>query len=139
MDPLAFRIPIAAGLPVTTTRVIEALAKEGFGVLCQIDVTSIFKTKLGTDFRPYLILGVCNPALAHRALTADPEAGLLLPCSITIEETGPETSEVRIANPDAIIAVGRFAEMGEVRQVASEARARLARVADQLAERVLLP
>src|SRR5690606_20567519 len=79
--------------------VTAALKTQGFGVLTRIDVRATLKEKLGEDFRPYTILGACNPPLAHKALTAAPEIGLLLPCNVTVEQTQPGQSLVRIANP----------------------------------------
>lgn len=133
MEPLAFHATVGGALPGALARLTEALKQEGFGVLTHVDLAEAFKTKLGIEFRPYAILGVCNPGLAHRAITADPQAGLLLPCTATIEQTGPESSTVSIANPEAMLAVGDFAETPEIKRVATEARAKLARVADRLA------
>ncbi len=87
-------------------KVIAALKEEGFGVLTRIDVRATLKEKLGEDFRPYVILGACNPPLAHRALSQDAVAGLLLPCNVTVEEDPAGGSIARIANPEMMMTVG---------------------------------
>jgi len=113
-------------------RTKEALKKEGFGVLTSIDVQATLKEKLDIDFRPYTILGACNPPLAHRALDQDAVTGLLLPCNVTVEENDETSSIVRIANPEVIFTVGSLEENSEIMEVAHEARERLERVAESL-------
>ncbi len=113
-------------------RVTQALKSEGFGVLTRIDVKATLKEKLGEDFRPYAILGACNPPLAHRALSADPVIGLMLPCNVTVEAVEQDSSIVRIANPLAMMMVGRLADSAELARVAQEARERLERVSMKL-------
>ncbi len=110
-------------------RVTEALKAEGFGVLTEIDVKETLKKKLGVDFRPYKILGACNPPLAHRALTAAPEVGLLLPCNVTVAQADENTIEVSIVDPMAMMG---FVGRPELEPIAEEARARLERVASAL-------
>lgn len=101
----------------------DALKGEGFGVLTEIDVQQTLRAKLGTDMPAYSILGACNPPLAHRALTAEPEIGLLLPCNVLVRAEGDET-RVDIANPEAMLAiVGK----PELYAVAAEAKERLER------------
>lgn len=109
-----------------------ALKAEGFGVLTSIDVRATMKEKLDQEFRPYAILGACNPPLAHRALSQDAVAGLLLPCNVTVEADGESASIVRIANPEMILTVGSLEENTELSAVAQEARIRLERVAEAL-------
>ena len=87
-------------------RVREELMKEGFGILTEIDVEETLQEKLGADFRPYRILGACNPALAHEALTAETEIGLLLPCNVIVYESeGGEGSEIAVLDPEVQLAV----------------------------------
>ena len=109
-------------------RTKAALKEEGFGVLTEIDVKKTIKEKLGADFRKYVILGACNPPLAHRALSADPFVGLLLPCNVVVyEEAGGSVVS-------AIDPVGMMAdvESDTLKQVAAEVRPRLERVIRKL-------
>lgn len=76
------------GIDEVIDTVTEALKVEGFGVLTRIDVNNVLKTKIDVDFRPYTILGACNPVLAHKALSARPDVGLMLPCNVTVEQSG---------------------------------------------------
>ncbi|MCC6801990.1 MAG: DUF302 domain-containing protein [Anaerolineae bacterium] len=114
----------------TIRRVTEALKTEGFGVLTEIDVTATLKQKLDIDFRPYRILGACNPRLAYRALSAAPDVGLLLPCNVTITPFDEGTTQVTIVNPLAMMSV--IAD-DALKQVAQEAHERLSRVIAALA------
>lgn len=111
----------------------EELAKEGFGVLFEIDMAGTLKKKLDVDFRPYVILGACNPPLAHRALSAERELGLLLPCNVIVYAGDePGTSMVAAMDPAAAL---ELAENDEVTQVATEVRERLERVLEGVAGR----
>ena len=87
--------------------VTDALKSEGFGVLTEIDVSQTLKKKLNLDFRRYIILGACNPGLAHRALIAEPEIGLLLPCNVVLQEE-PGGVAVSIADPRAMFAMSEI-------------------------------
>lgn len=84
-------------------RVIAALKQYGFGVITQIDVRQTLKEKLDLEFRPYKILGACNPALAHRALEIDPQVGLMLPCNVTVSELKDGSVEVAIVDPRIMV------------------------------------
>jgi uncharacterized protein (DUF302 family) len=110
-------------------QVTAALKAEGFGVLTEIDVKDTLKKKLGVDFRPYKILGACNPPLAYRALSAAPEVGLLLPCNVTVSYVADDVTEVSIIDPLSMLG---FVQHPDLEPVAEEARARLDRVAAAL-------
>src|SRR5574340_843714 len=104
----------------TRTRVIEALKVEGFGILTEIDVKETLKNKIGVDFRAYKILGACNPALSHRALSIDPEVGVVLPCNVTVRHLEDGASEVALVDPVEMLKPFTDSAM---RDVAHEARA----------------
>lgn len=114
----------------------EALAREGFGILTQIDVRATLAKKLGADFRPYTILGACNPSLAHRAIIGEPHVGLLLPCNVVVQETAPGGVEVSLASPRAMFEpVGNLA-LGDL---VNEADQRIAAVAEHLRQAAPAP
>jgi uncharacterized protein (DUF302 family) len=104
-------------------RVEAALQEEGFGILTRIDVRETLKKKINVDFRPYVILGACNPPLAHRALSAEDTIGLMLPCNVVVAETGTG-SEVSIARPTVMM---QIAAAEGLESVAEEAQERLGR------------
>jgi len=133
-EEIGFEVHLAECYDEALERVIAALKTEGFGVLSRIDVRAILKEKLGEDFRPYAILGACNPPLAHRALETDPVVGLMLPCNVTVEADGEDGAIVRIANPEMMMQVGSLQTNDAIKTVASEARIRLERVANSLLE-----
>ncbi len=106
------------------SRVVEALKSQGFGVLTEIDVQKTLKEKLGAEMEPYLILGACNPRLAHEALTVDRSLGLLLPCNVVLREIGPDV-EVSIVDPETMFEVADPATKTALAALPGEARARL--------------
>ncbi len=119
------------GYDEAVTRVTEALKVEGFGVLTTIDVKETLKQKLGVDFRRYVILGACNPQLAHRALTLEPGVGLLLPCNVVVSES-PQGAVVQMVKPEAMLGV---VERKELAPIAQDADARLRRALEALGSR----
>jgi uncharacterized protein (DUF302 family) len=132
-ESLGFTVTLDLPFEVAMARTRDALKAESFGVLTEIDVAGTFKAKLERDFRPYVILGACNPSLAWRALHANVEVGLLLPCNVTVEAAEEGKSIVRIVDPIQMLAGADPGANAEIRAVAEEARVKLARVADALA------
>jgi len=124
-----FNIQVKGSFDDTVKRVTEALKTEGFGVLTDIDVQATMKAKLGIDGKPYRILGACNPPLAHKAISADPDIGLLLPCNVVVREDAAGSIIVGFMDP---IAVLKLTDNPGITDIAKDVRARLERVRDQL-------
>jgi len=132
MDSIGFEVKMKQNFEDSVELVINALKAEGFGVLTEIDVKATLKKKLDTDFRPYVILGACNPPLAYQALTNQPEVGMMLPCNVTVEASEDGGSIVRILDPKMMMIVGEFANNASLIDVATEAHEKLLRVAKSL-------
>jgi uncharacterized protein (DUF302 family) len=121
---------LAVTVPLTYERAVEAvraaLATEGFGVLTEIDIRATLKKKLDAEFRPYVILGACNPPLAHQALSAELDIGLLLPCNVVVYAADkPGTSVVAALDPEEMLGLtGR----ADIRPLATDVKARMTRV-----------
>ena len=126
---LGITVHLSVNYETALSQTIDALKVEGFGVLTEIDVKETMKKKLGVDLAPYKILGACNPPLAHRALTAAPEVGLLLPCNVTVRQL--EDGRIEVAMIDPLMMMGVISNPA-LKPVADEARARLDRVAQAL-------
>jgi len=107
------------------SRATEALGKEGFGVLTEIDVAATLKKKLGKDMPPYRIFGACNPEFAHRALEAEPQIGALLPCNVVVRQDAAGRTLVEIMDPRAVL---QLVDRPEIAEIATEVRTRLERV-----------
>jgi uncharacterized protein (DUF302 family) len=131
MEETAYGLRTDVDLPYekAVEKVTAALKEEGFGVLTTIDVKETLKKKLDADFRRYVILGACNPPLAHQALQAEPEIGLLLPCNVVVYETEPERSAVAAMAPLAALGI---VGNPELHKVAKDADARLRRIIGSL-------
>jgi uncharacterized protein (DUF302 family) len=118
-----FGTTIGTSYQETVVRTRAALKEQGFGILTEIDVQQTMKEKLGAEFRPYIILGACNPPLAHKALSADLGIGLLLPCNVVVYDNQNGTSSVEAMDPEA--ALGIVGDNQSIAEVAREAKARL--------------
>ncbi len=128
---LGIQVHLDAPYEVAVEQVTAALKEQGFGVLTEIDVKATMKKKLDVDFQKYVILGACNPPLAHRALSAEPAIGLLLPCNVIVyEDEARGGSVVSLVDPIAMLG---FVDNPALAPVAQEARTRLEKVAAALA------
>ena len=120
MTEMAFEVKMAEPFDEAQARVIDALQAEGFGVLTRIDVHDTLKAKLDVDFRKYTILGACNPPLAYKALSHRPDAGLMLPCNVIVEEIEGGTL-VRVVDPAAMMKAGGLEGDPAMQEVGGEA------------------
>lgn len=125
-----FTVTVSDSFDNVVARVTEELKKEGFGVLTEIDVAATLKAKLGVDKRPYRILGACNPTLAHQALEADPDIGMLLPCNVIVRQEEDGAVTVGFMDPEAVL---KLVNKPGVEVLAGEVRGRLERVKAALA------
>ena len=124
-----FSTKLTGDIETIEQKVVEALKEEGFGVLTEIDIQTTLKKKLDIDHRPYKILGACNPPLAHKALEAEPDIGLLLPCNVVVREVEDNTIIVSFMNPSAVLTL---VDRDDIKTLAGEVRARLERVRQAL-------
>lgn len=131
-DQLVFETSLSLSYEKALDAVEAALKEEGFGVLTRVDAQAVLKQKLNEDFRPFSILGACNPHFAHRLLQKVPQTGLVLPCKVTVEANG-EGSIVRFINPEMMVTLA-FDDDPVIPQVAQEAKERILRVLKALEE-----
>ncbi len=125
----SFSIQVSDNFEQAIARTTEALKAEGFGILTTIDVAATLTAKLGIEHAPYVILGACNPPLAHQALEADPDIGLLLPCNVVVREE--DDGKVTVAFMDPVAVLG-LVDDEKVAQLAGQVRDKLMRVRDSL-------
>lgn len=129
MSHFGFGKSVGLGFEDAIARVTEKLAGEGFGVLTTIDVQATLKAKLDKDMRPYRILGACNPVLAHQAITAVPDIGLLLPCNVLVREEEDGRVRVDFMDPSSVLSL---VEDERVAPLAGQVRAKLEKVLEAL-------
>ncbi len=128
---LAYQATLKATFQEAVDKTTAALKEEGFGVLTTIDVQATLKDKLGKEVPSHVILGACNPPLAHKALSSAPLVGLLLPCNVTVRQT-EAGCQVSIVNPETLLSVEELGQNADLQAVAAEASQRLQRVVDSL-------
>ena len=124
-----FTVTTSLGYAAAVEAITTALKAEGFGVLTTIDVQATLKQKLDADVPPYVILGVCNPPLAHRALTAEPEIGLLLPCNVIVYASSDGATRISVIDPEAQFTLAQRADLAKL---ARDISARLQRALGQI-------
>ena len=131
-NSIGFEVKMKQNYEDAVELVTDSLQAEGFGVLTEIDVKGTLKKKLDMDFRPFVILGACNPPLAYQALSSQPEVGMMLPCNVTVEASGDGGSIVRILDPKMMMSLGEFGVNASLNDVATKAHEKLSRVAENL-------
>jgi uncharacterized protein (DUF302 family) len=120
-----FSKTVSLSMDAAEAKVSEALKQEGFGILTEIDVQKTLKAKIDVDFRPYRILGACNPGFAHKALLAEDKIGTMLPCNVVVQEKSPGSVEISAVDP---VASMQGIDNPSLGGIANEVRAKLQRV-----------
>lgn len=131
-ESFSIDVTVSGETDAVIEQVTAALAAEGFGILTRIDVDAVLKKKIDVDFRPYVILGACNPVLAHQALTARPDVGMMLPCNVTVEKSGEGECLVRFIDPTKMMTFATLGDDAELVRLGGEAGEKIGRAAATL-------
>ncbi len=129
---MSIDVTLSGSMDEVIDRVTGVLKEEGFGILTRIDVDTTLKTKIDVDFRPYVILGACNPNLAHQALVARPDVGLMLPCNVVVDQVAEGTCLVRFIDPAAMMSFGDLGNDEALVAIGAQAGAKIAKAAAAL-------
>lgn len=124
-----FSKTVSGNFTEVITKVTQALKEEGFGIISEIDVQTTMKNKLNIEHKPYTILGACNPALAHQAITFEPDIGLLLPCNVVVRENDNAEMVVAFMDPETVLGI---IDSDEIKSLGKEVRVKLQNVFNQL-------
>jgi uncharacterized protein (DUF302 family) len=124
---LCYQLEVPYDFEQSVKLVTMALEEEGFGILTKIDAKEVFQEKLGVNFRQYLILGACNPALSFKAIDSDHRAGILLPCNVIVEEA-EKFCLVTITNPEKLFSLPPFTDNPGIEEMTADARSRIEKV-----------
>ncbi len=135
METIGFQGKLKTGFEKSIELVEKSLNEHGFSIVTRIDMHSTFKEKIGIEFRKYSILGACNAQFAHQIIVADPRAGLLLPCNITVEALSEGETNISFIKPTEMLSLGEIGENEKISEIAIEAERRLLIVADNLFNR----
>ena len=130
---MSVNVTVKGELEDVIGKVTDVLKDQGFGILTRIDVDKTLKTKINVDFRPYAILGACNPGLAHQALSARPDVGLLLPCNVVVEKDSEDGCLVRFIDPKSMMTFGDLGDNETLVRVGGEAAEKIRAAAAALA------
>ncbi|NOX41123.1 MAG: DUF302 domain-containing protein [Alphaproteobacteria bacterium] len=129
---MSIDVTLSGSMDEVIDRVTGVLKEEGFGILTRINVDTTLKTKIDVDFRPYVILGACNPKLAHQALVARPDVGLMLPCNVVVDQVAEGTCLVRFIDPAAMMSFGDLGNDEALVAIGAQAGAKIAKAAAAL-------
>lgn len=133
MESMTYDAELLMGFDEAVILITEQLKAEQFGIVSRIDLHTTFKKKLDVDIQPHAILGACNPTLAYKAVSAMPEAAVMLPCNVTVQAVDDKKTIVRIVNPAAVMLAAGLEKHSLLREVGEEANARLKRVVEAIA------
>jgi uncharacterized protein (DUF302 family) len=132
MSNFGFSGKLKAGFEQSIEMIQDGLKEQGFAVVSRIDMHSTFKEKINIDFKNFTILGACNAFFAHQVLVSDPQAGLLLPCNVTVEENVEGETLVSFVSPTEMLSLGQLSENKKIGELAEEVERRLIQVASKL-------